>query len=279
LRINAYRCVYHLFLVFLLFFIAVFALFGDLGKTADDYSFHARDPVTGGFSWGDVLTTYWGYFWRPVHIWWCTLIQTVFFHHDWVNHALCVVAHGATCILLYMLARRLLASWQVAVGVAFLFSVYPAAFEVVFWPSTTSTAWGSVCYLMVALLTVGFAQRRSSWWSLAWAMPLAFLAACWYEQPAAAMVSLPLLYLAACPADERAWTRLWRASVWGGMCCASIGGYLVLFILTAPKNSRGGAGSFVATTEELVRKTELVASQVQTHLLKVGRGSPNRGCF
>lgn len=173
-----------------------FFLRGDLGKWLDDYAAHVRNPVTGGFAWGDLLRYPWWFFWRPVHVQLVFALQTLLWNHDWANHLFSALMHLLACVSAWSFVKDVgVRGWIAAATLVFLLCM-PQGFEAIFWPATVSTSIGTAGLFLAAKIVFRFSQGRhrgSGRWVL---VALGVLVPCCYEQPAAAMAMLPIVYLA-----------------------------------------------------------------------------------
>lgn len=187
----------------MVWFVGSFFLLGDLGKTNDDYAAHWRDPVTGGFAWGDLLRYPWWFFWRPVHVHLVYTLQTLLWNHDWANHLFSAMMHGLACVSAWHFLKDAgVRSWIAAAALVLLLCA-PQGFEAIFWPATVSTSIGAAGLFLAAKIVLRYSQGRhrpSGRWVLA---GLGVLVPCCYEQPAAAMSMLPLVYIAGMLDRER----------------------------------------------------------------------------
>lgn len=216
-------------------------LLGDLGKLTDDYAAHWRDPVTGGFAWGDLLRYPWWFFWRPVHVQLVYTLQTLLWNQDWANHLFSAAMHALACVSAWSFVRDAGVRGWIAVGVLVLLLAATPGYEAIFWPATVSTSIGAAGLFLAAKIVLRFAQGRHSKggpWVLA---GLGVLVPCCYEQPAAAMSMLPIVYVAGMLDRERLSERV-RVMSMGRHALRMIGvlapvalgilAYLTLFAIT-----------------------------------------------
>lgn len=151
--------------------------------TWDDSGMFFRNPMIHTWSWQWMaLTTYLGH-WMPLS--W--LLATVNYHlwglepAGW--HAANVLLHSLNAVLVYLIARRLVASTLGAVFAALVFSVHPLRIESVAWVTELRDVLMGAFYLGAALLWL-HGRRR-------WAFAL-FILACLSKSLA---VSLPVMLL------------------------------------------------------------------------------------
>lgn len=233
--------------------VSSFFLLGDLGKYSDDWFFSGRDPATGEtvpfrspIKFG---------FWRPLHKLLVPGLQQRFWYGDAWNHLVGAIAHGGAGVLLHWLLRRLGSSVLVAGAVSLLFIANPAVYEVVFWSSALSTGVATSCFLVLCHLVVSCATspKRRSLWLLA---AVAFAIPCFNEQPAAGVLALPLLYVAARPGGRVARADYGRAILVGAATTTAVGLYLGLYLSTA-RRGRGLIGSWTHAGDVAARIGEL----------------------
>lgn len=275
-----------LFLV--LWFIATFYFWGDLGKWCDDWSFHLRDLVSDDYSWLTLLgrDPWKSGFWRPFNMRISSGIQTVLWHHDWLIHLILALLHGVNAWLVWKVLGRMCTSRQAPAAGALLFLVYPAGFEAIFWLSTLGTG-GGVCFLLLCTLSVQrFAAGEIGWRGVLLHLPLLITIGWWYEQPAAAGPAIALAYLAClrggagwCGARSGAttgvpltvrprpfsWKPLLTAGVLGGAAMAAGLLYAVMLMATAPSHRRGGEETLTPLRELPERFAELLFKQGPHH--------------
>lgn len=222
----------------------------------DDYGFHLRDPVTGGYAWQDLLYPHWHGFFRPLHVMLVADLHTVFFHQPAVVHFVAAAGHGLATWMLYRVLVSLRLGPAPASAAAVLFLTYPAGYEVVLWPSACSASFSTALVLAAYLLTVRWAERRSSARALLLLFLAAFAAPCFYEQPASALGATPLLYLAAARNGENKVARLKNAAIVGMVAFSACALYIGIMVGTI-SHARGAAGSYV-TLESLPERLSQV---------------------
>lgn len=244
---------------------ATLYLGGALGKNTDDYSINFRDPVTNAIPQDFNPFRNYPFFWRPLHVFMCFTVGTFVPSWDRAVHLCCAVFHGLACLGLFLTLRRVLQTTLAAASAALLFMVLPLNGEVPFWFCTTSTAIGVAITFGVMLLVVRFARARTDDGEHRWGLlvPMAgasFIVPCWYEQSAAPLAGVAVLYLACCPSTQRWMVRLTRAAAVTAVCGAMCMLYVALLLATAPKQARGGAGSIVTADRLAARLNEFSGS-------------------
>ncbi len=217
---------------------------GDLGKLADDLSQHQRDVATGLWTWPPFALS--NTFWRPAHLILVETLQTVLWDLDRMNHAISALAHGIFVVVLYRVLRVAGRSRRGAGAASLLLLVYPASWEVVFWPAALSTGISTTLYLIMAWLVCLFAARRIGWWVCAILPVLAFVACTFNEQPPAGVAALPLLAFATAPRLVASFAGLARLVL--PAVSAAAGGvvYAALYLSSATPGMRGTAHSLVS---------------------------------
>ncbi len=246
-----------------LWWIGSFFLRGDLGLWMDDYGFHLRDPATDTFDRAMLFVPPQG-FWRPLHMVVTQDLITLTWHKQWLMHGLCAAAHALNVVLLYLVLRRLGIRRTVAGVCGLLFLTLPMAYEVIFWPSTISTAIGLAIFQGALLMFIGTASR-AEWGSRHWARmallaPIMFAIGCWYEQVLTMISCLPFIYVAAAPRLARLREHVVR--LLGSVGLAMTGGmvYGVLLATTAGPGVRGGKASYTSI-DGMGDKAVLIARQ------------------
>jgi hypothetical protein len=209
-----------------------------------------RDLVTDEvLSW---YTPQGGRFWRPLHFLVTTLLFTAFQDHSFVIHIVNALAHAGATVLLWRLLLALGRSPQAAAAGAILFAVYPAGFQVIFWPSALSTGIATSIILILFHLALRCARATTPRFLLL--LPLfpllTFAAACFNEQPVACLAALPLFTLAAIP-TATPWRRtLARITLPSLAAFPAVATYLALYITTNP--SGYGAPAKLPTLQHLL---------------------------
>ncbi len=217
-----------------LFVFATLFLGGDLGLWYDDYTWAQRDVVTEEIvSWTKDCD---GHFWRPLHFLLTTALFTAFYHDTFIIHIINALAHGGAALLLWRLLLALGRSPQAAAAGAILFAVYPATFQVIFWPSALSTGIATSIILILYHLALRCARATTPRFLLL--LPLfpllAFAAACFNEQPVACLTALPLFTLAALPPATPRRRTLARITLPSLAAFPAVATYLALYITTNP---------------------------------------------
>ncbi len=234
----------------------------DIGKYSDDWAISLRTPETDAYAWPASPFLRWDYFWRPLHLIAVYGFATLFWHHDWVNHAISAVAHLGVGVLLYRLLRRCDVRVPVAMGGMCVFLVFPISFEAVLWPAALGSVVGVGWFLFVAHLCIGRARATSDLRGAArwvWLIGLAlmgFTIACWHEQPAACVLALPALFLATGAGAGRSTLR--RAAAATAACGVGVAGYVALFVASVPAGRRGGSNTLVRSDSLLNRLMRLI---------------------
>ena len=178
-----------------LWFVATFFLLGDIGKWNDDWYYLLRDPeskeIQGLYLTRDL------HFWRPLYRAVVPALQTLLWEHDPLNHLISATVHGLNSLLLWALARRFGATRLAAALCGLAFLVFPAPYEVVFWLCSLPTGLSLGLMLLAMHLCVSWARSYPSRASFGLVAPIVFSAASLNEQPACALLVLPVVYLAA----------------------------------------------------------------------------------
>jgi hypothetical protein len=236
------------------------------GKFSDDWAVSLRVPETDAYQWPASPFIRWNYFWRPVHLLAVCGMGTVFWHRDWISHLVVACVHLGVGVLLYAFLRRAELGRVAAACALCAFLVSPISMEAVLWPSAIGSVAGVGCLIMVASALVSRWSARKSpddarpGRGLFFFCAAGFLIACWHEQPAGAVISLPLLFLAVrpegtdpVPSARWAWSPI-------AACCCGVLAYIALFVATVPSSSRGGAQTLVrakAIGRQVVRLVEM----------------------
>lgn len=233
---------------------ATLALGGRLGRVTDDHTFDLRDPVTGvpPSVWRFDPWTDEPYFWRPIHQVYLFAVRTYLPDQDRLIHIVVAAIHGLVCLLLYRLVSRLTANTRLAITTAILFLVLPLNYEVALWLCTTSTAIGSALFLWLCLAMTRWARGPTttpSWWQVVPMSVIAFSIPWFYEQPGAAVASLPVLYMAARPRAQRFMTAARRAIGAGVVLGLTQLVFAVAMVRSLPESGRGGAGTLIRLSE------------------------------
>ncbi|MDX2147919.1 MAG: hypothetical protein SFZ23_10385 [Planctomycetota bacterium] len=234
--------------------------FGDVGKWGDHYGWPKGNLITGeapppDMSWFD------GRFWRPLGTFISKAQVTYLWHDDRIVHLIGALAHALAAYSVFALLRVAGLRRGVATIIALLFLTYPAAWEVAFWPMTTSASLGLASAMLMGVLVIRFARGQSEAIALVGLALLSFITPCLYEQPAAFCAAWPALYLACCPRGLPLRTRLFRGLVPSLVCAVGCGAYVYLMVSTTPPEWKGGASSFVPL-DQLGARAQGVARDV-----------------
>jgi hypothetical protein len=243
-----------------LWLFATLFLRGDLGWWNDDYYFNQRDPATGQFA--RLITTTRDPFlpelghlnpWRFLHLPGTAALVTLTWNHAWVAHAVGAAIHGLCTLLLFRLLRALGVSGHVAAAASLVHLVWATHYEVVLWPSAFSIGLGSAAFLGAALCMVRCARTGSVWAGLG-APLLTVVIVGFNEQPAGAIIALPLAYLAACPGTRgRVWRALWPAA----LCFIVVGAYVVNVRINGQPRAGSTPESYIAPSDAFRRVIDL----------------------
>lgn len=231
-----------------LWLVATFGLGGALGKSTDDYSTNLRDPVTNTLACGFRPFAEYSYFWRPAHIWLIHALQSYWYEHDRLIHALSAMMHAVVALLLFVLVRRVSRS-SIAAGAAGIgFLVLPVHHEALYFTSTISTMIAAALLLWLAIAVARDAQcasdRRRRWHVAAMGV-IALAIPYFYEQAGAGVVALPLLWLACAnqPTRRLPPRAFARPLAITAIAAAMQGAMLLALLLTAPRGRRGSSTS------------------------------------
>lgn len=243
----------------LLWSVGCFYLRGELGRYSDDWAMGPVDPTTGGPNWSHPVFAQ-PYFWRPLLQIFLYSMFAALWNSMWIFHLANVLAHAGATFVLWRLLRNLCISPHAASAAALTFMVFPLNYEVIFWSTAMTTGLATGSSILLLLGVAKYAQRglRSPDSTLAPAGStrrdvtaalllalFAFSIPCWYEQPAAAVLTIPLLYMATRRAEESRAVSLWRLSLLVGLCGVAILLYIVLLTFTAPVSARGSSASYI----------------------------------
>lgn len=238
---------------------------GGLGPNSDDFSSDMRNPVTDKVDGGFNPYRRFNYFWRPLHILLCLGSATYLMDHWWVVAIGCSAIHVWASWSVYRLLRLSTQSTLPAAAASLLFMLHPMHYEVSYWLCSISTAiaTGLVC----TLARLQFSWLRSSPGlvrALLITALIAFIVPCFYEQPAAMVVAMPLVLVASWARSHTESTKppltplgfATRAALfifaWGVMNIVYVG----LMVLTTPKDYRGGSSSFIDPGRALERLSD-----------------------
>ncbi len=247
---------------FLLLFLALlwlgatFVYFGETGKHSDDYWAASRLIEREGIDWSSHPWQSWPYFWRPLHLAHAWMMNTIFWHHDWVPHLELALVHAAFCVMLFRLLVRLGSALAPAIAAALLYGTCPLLGEAIGWSSASCNAIGSLLMLITLDLGCRFGSALSTPQAgdvsalvhpahttrglIAIAL-MSFATACFYEPAAAGLAAIPIVVWAACPRELRRGVRLHRtilATLASGLPCVL---YVAILLGTAPPGQRGSA--------------------------------------
>lgn len=218
---------------------------GDIGKLSDDYTQNAIDPATGRAEWLGMPWTINGFFWRPLHIAVVYALGTAFASHYWIVHAITALAFLGVVLALWRLVIVLTGRTGVATAVALLYCSFPANREVMLWPAAISYSLAAIVFAALCLATIRAARDGRVGRLAAHAAVAGIVIPCLNEQPAAALPSIAILYVAATPQGARGRAAA-RAVLPVATALAGTALYLALYLATVPDSHRGAAGSFVA---------------------------------
>jgi hypothetical protein len=242
----------------LLGLLATLYLGGRLGKNTDGYSINLRDVVTSKVPWPFNPLKGYMYVWRPLHHTMRYTIATFWPDADRPVHIGIALGHLAACFMLWRVMRRLTRTAIAPAVAAILFMVIPLHGEVTCWFDTTSTAIAAAICFACVFLAIRYTLAPSLRLLLALLL-VTFAVPCFYEQSGALAAAVPFACLAVSPSLP--WrTRLTRAFVatsTSGIACLT---YIVLLVLTSPKNTRGGLGSFISLSNVSGRFHEFLGS-------------------
>lgn len=246
---------FFLALPLLVWYLGSFYFHGDLGKWLDDYGAHVRDPVSGSFEWSRLLRYQWWFFWRPIHVHLVFFLQTIFWNHDWVNHLFSALMHALACFSLWRFLRTCGVRCVVAAGAALVMLGSVQGFEAIHWPATVSTSIATAVFLWASSIAIRHARGETGRGSILLLGVLGFITPCLYEQPAAGLAALPILYVAAASRhlENKAevgvlgrWTRYFlRMSIALLPCAIGIICYLVLYIVSVRQDPMARESRFI----------------------------------
>lgn len=257
----------------LVWFVSCFYFLGDLGRIGDDWSLDLRradasplapasalaqtDAVIGGpsapvrYHWPESPFARWNYFWRPAHLVLIHALATFAWDAHWLRHGLNAVLHACCAALLYRFLRRFNIRRGVAGVAALVMLSHPATYEAALWPSTVSTLIGVALMLLAWTRAADIGSGRHQLPSgtarralvpVAWGA-FTFVVACFYEQPAGAIVLAGVLAL-----PPGAWkprrVSLGRVALIAVGPIAACAIYIALLVATAPSEVRGGSSTF-----------------------------------
>jgi hypothetical protein len=253
---------------------------GDIGRWKDDYWLDFRDPATGeaDLSASRLMPANRT---RPLYHIITPALHQVFGSHFWVVHIVSAAVHGLVTLVLWRLLLALGAGRRVAAGAALLFMVYPGAWEIALWPTAMATGLATALFLVMALMWAQASRGDATglWPRLRRIMPplvvIAFAIPCLNEQPATAILALPLLSLAAAGPGADPRRIMAHSAIPAAACLGMVALYLAIYMPFAPHGVRGTAGTFVSDLEQMRRHCAEFVRQFRFHFLVdgLGRGS------
>lgn len=245
----------------LLWALATGVFMGGPAWWADDYWHNLRDPLTGARP-AIAATSSWpfwslgldrGFFIRPLYYQIVPSLTTLLWNVPWVAQLIQALAHGLVVWLMYRLMLALRLHPAAAALAALVFMVYSAHFEAVHWFAALPTTMACALTLGLMLLYVRWARGEVWRWAVVGMAGIAAAVCCLNEQPIAAVLALPMVYLAAVltgpPAARSAGRHAVRALGPALVCGLIVIAYVLLLTRTAPAGHRGGAGSFIALAD------------------------------
>lgn len=239
----------------LVWFLGSFYFAGDLGKWLDDYATTVRDPATGSFEWSKLLRYQWWFFWRPIHLQLIFTLQTLLWNHVWAIHLFSALMHAIASLGLWRFLRICGVAAPVSASAALLMLGSVQGFEAIHWPATVSTSIAAAAFFWAAILTIRHARREAGPGAVVLLGILGFVIPCLYEQPAAALCALPILYLGSCrqaaqpdPAQlsRSTFQRMIRALA---PCAIGVVIYAALFIVTVRRDPMTRESHFIHPDE------------------------------
>lgn len=222
-----------------------------LGRHSDDWAYTLADPSGHGLAGVTPFVRY-GYFFRPLFFLTVYGVNTLGGAGAWPAHLLTGLAHLGAGLGQLRVLRRL----HVPIGPAGLaagaFLALPMHYEAVLWSASLGLTAGMACAVATLLLALRFIEapsvprplsgRATLGWCAALA-GMAFVTACWHEQPAAAACAGPALMLAGRPGFQRWGVTVRRAALAGLSLGAGCAAYMALLVKTTPAGARGSAAS------------------------------------
>jgi hypothetical protein len=232
------------------------------GMYQDDYSYGMRDPVTGKIDWSQGTFDLYPFFFRPLGFVVVRWVPTIVWHHWWMYHVLSALTHGAVALGLWRVMRRQGLGPHASAAGALLFLTFPMHYEVTLWATSISIAMAAGVFVWLVSLWIDWARGRRAWWTWPLMIAVAFAIPCFYEQPGAGIMALPLLYLAVCPRTEPWRKRILRAGGGGFALGLTQVVYVLLLTGTAPSSYRGASGSLVRSVGEAADRAHSVVHDV-----------------
>lgn len=243
----------------LFWFVSTFFLLGDIGFWNDDYFMAERAllgepgpvhilPAPTPFEAPSPATA----FWRPLLTIGVTTLVSNSWDRPWIAHLIFALAHAGTALLLFALMRQLGRSRATAAWCCLLYLVWPSHYEASLWANGFLSGLSTGAVLASAMLYIAWARRAEHATRGTRLALLAGIAACGLvmvaanEQPAGALLGLPMLYLASRPdrfARQTSPSReFWHAALPILLLGVIVAGAIVL-VLVAHAGA-GGAGGF-----------------------------------
>lgn len=244
----------------LVWFVSTCFLLGDIGFWNDDYFMAERAllgesgplhilPAPTPFEPPNPATP----FWRPLLTIGVTSLVANSWDHPWIVHLIIACAHAGTALLLYALLRTLGRTHAIAAACCLLYLAWPSHFEVALWAngflSGVATGAAMACsmlYICWARLGVAASRTHKSCLLVALALAAMVLIAS-NEQPAGALLGLPLLYLAARPdtfaRSASSGREAWHAAMPLAVLALIFVGGIVLVVVS--QSGAGAASGFV----------------------------------
>ncbi len=239
----------------LVWFVSTFFLLGDIGFWNDDYFMAERGllgesgplhilPAPTPFEPPNPATP----FWRPFLTIGVTSLVANSWDHPWIVHLVIACAHAGTALLLYALLRTLGRTRAIAAACCLLYLAWPSHFEVALWAngflSGVATGAAVACamlYLFWARLAITASRTHKACLLIAFALAAIVLVAS-NEQPAGALLGLPLLYLAARP-DAFARSASSRREAWHAAAPLAVLAAIFAVGIALVVMSQSGAGA------------------------------------
>jgi protein O-mannosyl-transferase len=118
-------------------------------------------------------------YYRPLFLLWLLLNYSVFGYAVAAWHASAVLLHTAVTFLVYLLTRRLVRHWPLALTAALFFGLHPVHIEAVAWVSGTTESVMAAPFLaaVICYIETSRAERRTLWVTAAAAFYFAALLA------------------------------------------------------------------------------------------------------
>lgn len=220
---------------------------GDIGKTRDDYTWAVNDPVTGAVAIADLWRL--PLFWRPISLVLVRHLVSLTWEAPWIANLLTAASHGLLVLAVWRWLRTL--GFALGAGAAaMVFLTLPMAFDVMHWPAAMPTAFAGVCAVTAACMAKSMPTTEHKLVGALIIALLTFVACFLNEQAAACMGAVALLPLATPQTLRRRLVATATTSL--AVSLPSLG-YVLLVVLTAPSNHRGGASTLVSPERWLRR--------------------------